>query len=127
MPLPETTPVTGPQTTPETGTETTPETGSEIGPETASVSARSGAMPARRARVRASWHLRANALVVGWLGLSVVAVVAQDALPAPRWLLIHVFLLGAVTTAILIWSEHFTVTLLRARTPDRREVPPGSV
>lgn len=68
---------------------------------------------------RASWHLRANAIVVGWLALTVAAAVAGDALPAPRWLLIHVFLLGAVSTAILIWSEHFTVALLRARTPSR--------
>ncbi|NRQ37071.1 multicopper oxidase domain-containing protein [Nonomuraea sp. NN258] len=71
-------------------------------------------------RPRASWHLRANALVVAWLGLTVAAVPAGAALPAPRWLLIHVFLLGAVSTAILIWSEHFTVALLRTRTPGRR-------
>jgi nitrite reductase (NO-forming) len=31
-----------------------------------------------------------------------------------------VFLLGAVSTAILIWSEHFTVALLRVRTPPQR-------
>ncbi|MBG0823177.1 multicopper oxidase domain-containing protein [Planomonospora sp. ID91781] len=71
--------------------------------------------PVRR---RAPWHLRANALVVGWLALTVA--VAGDGLPAPRWLLIHVFLLGAVSSAILIWSEHFAVALLRARTPDPR-------
>ncbi|GIH81255.1 hypothetical protein Plo01_76840 [Planobispora longispora] len=69
---------------------------------------------------RASWHLRANAIVVGWLALTVVVALAGEALPAPRWLLIHVFLLGAVSTAILIWSEHFTVALLRARTPEPR-------
>ncbi|MEV4555351.1 multicopper oxidase domain-containing protein [Nonomuraea wenchangensis] len=71
-------------------------------------------------RPRASWHLRANAVVVGWLALTVVAVLAGDVLPAPRWLLIHVFLLGAISTAILIWSEHFTVALLRVRTPPGR-------
>ncbi|MGP4103053.1 multicopper oxidase domain-containing protein [Nonomuraea sp. KM90] len=68
-------------------------------------------------RMRASWHLRANAIVVGWLALTVVVATAGDVLPAPRWLLIHVFLLGAVSTAILIWSEHFAVSLLRVRTP----------
>lgn len=68
-------------------------------------------------RARASWHLRANAVVVGWLALTVAAVLAQRALPTPRWLAIHVFLLGAVTNAILIWSEHFSVALLRVRTP----------
>ncbi|MEV0627912.1 multicopper oxidase domain-containing protein [Nonomuraea wenchangensis] len=71
-------------------------------------------------RPRASWHLRANAVVVGWLALTVVAALAGDVLPAPRWLLIHVFLLGAISTAILIWSEHFTVALLRVRTPPGR-------
>lgn len=74
--------------------------------------------PAQRSR--ASWHLRANAIVVGWLALTVVVALAGDVLPAPRWLLIHVFLLGAVSTAILIWGEHFTVALLRVRTPPRR-------
>ncbi len=71
-------------------------------------------------RPRASWHLRANAVVVGWLALTVVAALVGDVLPAPRWLLIHVFLLGAISTAILIWSEHFTVALLRVRTPPGR-------
>ncbi|MEO3855811.1 multicopper oxidase domain-containing protein [Acrocarpospora sp. B8E8] len=71
-------------------------------------------------RPRAPWHLRANAVVVCWLGLTVVAALAQEGLPAPRWLLIHVFLLGAVSNAILIWTEHFAVTLLHAREPDPR-------
>ena len=76
--------------------------------------------PSAPPRPRASWHLRANAIVIAWLGLTVAVALAGDALPAPRWLLIHVFLLGAVSTAILIWSEHFTVALLRARTPAQR-------
>ncbi|MBG0830116.1 multicopper oxidase domain-containing protein [Planomonospora sp. ID67723] len=76
--------------------------------------------PSGPARHRAPWHLRANALVVAWLGLTVAAAAVGDGLPAPRWLLIHVFLLGAVSTAILIWSEHFAVALLRARTPEPR-------
>ncbi|MFI6183621.1 multicopper oxidase domain-containing protein [Nonomuraea sp. NPDC051191] len=75
-------------------------------------------LPPRRAR--ASWHLRANAVVVAWLGLTVVAAPAGEVLPAPSWLLIHVFLLGAVSTAVLIWSEHFTVALLRVRGPSGR-------
>lgn len=78
------------------------------------------APPTPPRRPRASWHLRANAIVVGWLALTVVVALAGDVLPAPRWLLIHVFLLGAVSTAILIWSEHFTVALLRVRTPPQR-------
>ncbi|MBG0816530.1 multicopper oxidase domain-containing protein [Planomonospora sp. ID82291] len=76
--------------------------------------------PPGAGRRRAPWHLRANALVVAWLGATVAVAVAGEGLPAPRWLLIHVFLLGAVSTAVLIWSEHFAVALLRARTPDPR-------
>lgn len=53
------------------------------------------AVPPRRRR--ASWHAVANGAVLAWLVLTVVAVVARDPLPAPRWLVIHAFLLGAVT------------------------------
>ncbi|MEV0590745.1 multicopper oxidase domain-containing protein [Nonomuraea cavernae] len=74
-------------------------------------------------RSRASWHVRANAVVLAWLALTIAAALAQGELPAPRWLVVHVFLLGAISTAILIWSEHFATVLLRARTPD----PRGSV
>ncbi|MFI7423792.1 multicopper oxidase domain-containing protein [Nonomuraea sp. NPDC049684] len=77
-------------------------------------------LPPPPKRARASWHLRANAIVVAWLALTVVAATAGDVLPAPSWLLIHVFLLGAVSTAVLIWSEHFTVALLRVRGPSER-------
>ncbi|GAA3791272.1 multicopper oxidase domain-containing protein [Streptomyces phyllanthi] len=65
-------------------------------------------------------HLRAHVLVVGWLGLALPAVAAQESLPVARWLAVHMFLLGAVTTAILIWSEHFAVALLHAKIPDAR-------
>ncbi|MEU8652440.1 multicopper oxidase domain-containing protein [Streptomyces sp. NPDC048737] len=65
-------------------------------------------------------HLRAHALVVAWLGLALAAVAAQESLPVARWLAVHMFLLGAVTTAVLVWSEHFAVALLHARIPDER-------
>src|SRR5699024_10507155 len=31
----------------------------------------------------------------------------------PAWLPVHLFLLGAVTNAIITWTEHFTVALMR--------------
>ncbi|MDX3714989.1 multicopper oxidase domain-containing protein [Streptomyces europaeiscabiei] len=65
-------------------------------------------------------HLRAHVLVVAWLGLALLAVAAQESLSVARWLAVHMFLLGAVTTAILIWSEHFAVALLHAKIPDAR-------
>jgi nitrite reductase (NO-forming) len=33
-------------------------------------------------------------------------------LPEPRWLLIHLILLGAASHAILVWSQHFSYALL---------------
>lgn len=65
-------------------------------------------------------HLRAHVLVVAWLGLALLAAAAQEIMPVARWLSAHMFLLGAVTTAILIWSEHFAVALLHAKIPDER-------
>ena len=35
--------------------------------------------------------------------------------------MVHLFLLGAVTNAIVTWTEHFTITLLRVRQPSRRQ------
>ncbi|MEV0170557.1 multicopper oxidase domain-containing protein [Streptomyces sp. NPDC050803] len=65
-------------------------------------------------------HLRAHILVVAWLALALLADTAQQSLPVARWLAIHLFLLGAATTAIVVWSEHFAVALLHADLPDGR-------
>jgi nitrite reductase (NO-forming) len=58
---------------------------------------------------------------VVWLVLLVVSTVLHPIVPAPRWLMIHLLLLGAVTHAILVWSTHFTETLLHVAGPSRRE------
>lgn len=57
-----------------------------------------------------------------WLALTVVATIVHRDLPEPRWLTIHLLLLGAVTHAILVWSEYFSFALLRRRptASDRR-------
>ncbi|WNM31264.1 multicopper oxidase domain-containing protein [Streptomyces sp. Li-HN-5-11] len=65
-------------------------------------------------------HLRAHTLVVAWLVLALLTTTAQQTLPIARWLAIHLFLLGAATTAIVVWSEHFAVALLHAKLPDER-------
>ncbi len=65
---------------------------------------------------RASRHLRANLLVVAWLAAAaVVAVVAvvHRFVPGSGWLMVHLLLLGGVSTAILLWSQHFADTLIR--------------
>ncbi|MEU5609178.1 multicopper oxidase domain-containing protein [Streptomyces sparsogenes] len=65
-------------------------------------------------------HLRAHIAVAAWTGSALVAASAQQTLPVARWLAIHLFLLGAATTALVVWSEHFAVALLHARRPDER-------
>lgn len=47
-----------------------------------------------------------------WLLLVVVSTVVHPWVPAPRWLMIHLLLLGAITHAILVWSRYFTDALL---------------
>ncbi|WP_243714339.1 multicopper oxidase domain-containing protein [Actinomadura bangladeshensis] len=70
-------------------------------------------------RPRASRHAAANAVVAAWLVLSALAVLARDRLPAPDWLLIHVFLLGAVTNAVVAWTDRFAAARLRLPAPAR--------
>ncbi|MFG3512988.1 multicopper oxidase domain-containing protein [Streptomyces bobili] len=91
------------------------------GPSPADDASGAGRYPSRfRESGAKARHLRAHVLVVAWLGLALAAVAGQESLPVARWLAVHMFLLGAVTTAILIWSEHFAVALLHAKLPDER-------
>ncbi|MGB8651902.1 MAG: hypothetical protein WCD35_14710 [Mycobacteriales bacterium] len=60
---------------------------------------------------RGFWPVR-DLPVVLWLLSAVVVALQAAVLPAPRWLLIHVLLLGAVSHAILVWSRHFADALL---------------
>ncbi|MGW7133517.1 multicopper oxidase domain-containing protein [Streptomyces bobili] len=91
------------------------------GPSPADDASGAGRYPSRfRESGAKARHLRAHVLVVAWLGLALVTVAGQESLPVARWLAVHMFLLGAVTTAILIWSEHFAVALLHAKIPDER-------
>ncbi|WP_241985582.1 MULTISPECIES: multicopper oxidase domain-containing protein [Cryobacterium] len=50
-----------------------------------------------------------------WLAATVVAIFLHRITPAAGWLMVHILLLGAVSTAILIWSQHFADTLLRRK------------
>ncbi|GGW47080.1 hypothetical protein GCM10010503_24850 [Streptomyces lucensis JCM 4490] len=67
-----------------------------------------------------SRHLAAHVLVAAWAVLALLAAMAQQTLPVARWLAVHLFLLGAATTAIVVWSEHFAVAMLHASRPDQR-------
>ena len=70
---------------------------------------------------RGFWPMRDIPTVV-WMLLTIVAALAHRALPMPSWLMIHLLLLGAVTHAILVWSQYFAAALLRspASATDRR-------
>lgn len=66
------------------------------------------------------WHIVSGMLVPAWLLAAVIATLLHRQLPASGWLLVHLLLLGAVSTAILIWSQHFADTLLRRKALGQR-------
>lgn len=79
-----------------------------------------GFEPAKRARAtlgRADWHLRANASVIFYLIAALIfgAVQRGEHNAQPPWLTVHLLLLGAVTNAIVTWSDHFVSALLWTR------------
>lgn len=67
---------------------------------------------------RGFWPIRDLPAVL-WLLATVVVALIHPVVPAPRWLLIHLLLLGAVTHAILVWSRHFADALLHLPSSDR--------
>lgn len=71
---------------------------------------------------RADWHLRANALVILYLVAALISGVIQKEGEGgePAWLAVHLLLLGAVTNAIVTWSDHFVSALLWARSRNRK-------
>ena len=52
--------------------------------------------------------------LAGWLLAAVVTALGHRWLPDANWLMLHLVLLGAATHAILVWSFHFALTILRA-------------
>lgn len=58
--------------------------------------------------------------VLVWLAATVVVAVVHPFVPAPRWLMIHLLMLGAVRHAILVWSRYFSDALLHSADEDRR-------
>ncbi|MCM0677715.1 hypothetical protein NCC78_23965, partial [Micromonospora phytophila] len=69
---------------------------------------------------RAAWHRRIGLLPLAYLAALVVLGFAHPFVPAWRWLAIHLLLLGAVSNAVVVWSAHFAVAVLRAPAPTRR-------
>lgn len=66
---------------------------------------------------RADWHLRANVSVVLYLVAALISGALQrgEHNGQPPWLTVHLLLLGAVTNAIITWSDHFISALLWTR------------
>ncbi|QIK62503.1 multicopper oxidase domain-containing protein [Leucobacter viscericola] len=62
---------------------------------------------------RRNWYLLMNSLVGLWLAAAAVGVGVHRFVPHQVWLMVHLALLGTVSTAIYIWSQHFADTLLR--------------
>ncbi len=62
---------------------------------------------------RNTWHLRTGAVVLAWLAAVVVVSLVHPFVPAARWLLVHLLMLGAASNAILIWTWHFATAVLR--------------
>ncbi|GAA0532446.1 hypothetical protein GCM10011581_17040 [Saccharopolyspora subtropica] len=78
-----------------------------------------------RRRFRGPLLAWGNVFVLGWLGIAALLVVLHDGLGLPWWLALHALLLGAVTNAIVIWSEHFVTTWCRVPAPPERRVAVG--
>jgi len=70
---------------------------------------------------RADWHMRANAFVIFYLFAALISGIFQKRSEGgePAWLTVHLLLLGAVTNAIVTWSDHFVSALLWARSQNR--------
>ncbi|WP_104082627.1 multicopper oxidase domain-containing protein [Cryobacterium sp. Y11] len=66
-----------------------------------------------RVHARRTWYLQTNAVVAAWLVVLGGVVLSHQGIPGADWLMVHLLLLGAVSTAILIWSQHFADTLVR--------------
>ena len=72
---------------------------------------------------RGRWHTLSAALIAGWMlaGLGVL-IAASFGAPVVWWDIIHPFTIGALTTAILVFSTHFTEALTRTAGGDYRGV-----
>lgn len=71
----------------------------------------------KRAQQRA-WHRRAARPITVWMMLFVACAVVYPIFPDYRWLLIHIFTLGALTNSIMLWSQHLTEKFLHQPMPE---------
>ena len=62
---------------------------------------------------RSTWHINAHIPVFFYLFSLVLALPWIKTSEDPKWFLVHLLLLGAITNLIFIWSTHFSLTMLR--------------
>ena len=67
--------------------------------------------------MRSRWHTRVNALVLAWAVAAAGVAAAHRAVPQATWLMVHLLLLGAASTAVLVWSAHFAEAVRRKPLP----------
>ncbi|MEE2031949.1 multicopper oxidase domain-containing protein [Rhodococcus chondri] len=72
----------------------------------------------RTAKRPKSWHQRAGKPVRVWLVLLILAGLTHPFLPESRWLLVHLFTLGAVTNSIVVWSQTLAERFLGYQLPE---------
>ena len=68
---------------------------------------------------RGFWPMR-DLPTVGWLVAAGASTFVHSFVAHPRWLMIHLLVLGAAGHAILVWSRYFADTLLRRPPTPRR-------
>ncbi len=78
------------------------------------------AAPPRATGSRGFWPLR-DLPVLGWVAAIVMISLIHPLVASPRWLMIHLLVLGAAGHSILVWSRYFADTLLRTAPTPRRE------
>lgn len=66
------------------------------------------------------WRPLRDVMSLLWLIAAVAVSLVHRWVPSSVWLMIHLVLLGALTHAAMVWSEHFAHTLLR--TPETDEL-----
>ena len=52
------------------------------------------------------------------MGVLLVVILVHRWVPDFRWVMVHLVTLGLITNSIMVWSQHFTESLLKNRLPD---------
>lgn len=65
-----------------------------------------------------AWHRKASRPVTIWMIVFVLCAAVYPIFPDYRWLLIHLFTLGALTNSVMLWSQHLTEKFLHQPLPE---------